>query len=121
MIRTEFTEDRDVLVVFTLEADAGRGTVSVVGDFNGWDPYASPLMTSADDPSIIEAAIRCEPGCRYEFRYLSDAIGWFNDVSAAEFCLNPHGGYNGVLYAPTAPESGADVDLRETDSATLLG
>ena len=32
-----------VKVNFVLPKDAVAGNVSVVGDFNGWDPFAHPL------------------------------------------------------------------------------
>ena len=32
-----------VRVTFALPATEPAGAVSVVGDFNGWDPYAHPL------------------------------------------------------------------------------
>ena len=122
MIDIEHAEGGEVLVVFSLRGDLANGLVSVVGDFNDWDPTVSPMTARLDDPSVIEATVRCETGRRYEFRYLSDAIGWFDEENAHELCANPHSGCNSVIRVPTAPEGDvAVVDLTESASATISG
>ena len=122
MIRMELGDGGVVVVVFSLEADPSRGSVSVVGDFNDWDPLASPMTASTDDPSVLEVTMRLEAGCRYEFRYLSDAVGWFDDEAADEFCPNPHGGCNSVMYLAVASDGDiVVVDLSESDTSILRG
>ncbi len=97
-----------MLIALWLKTDEARGSVGVVGDFNEWEPVASPMNTRPDDSSVIEAVIRGEAGCRYELRYLSDTIGWFDDESVEKVCSNPYGGNNCVVYTPAYP----DIDIR---------
>ena len=53
MITKKRHRDGTTKVVFTLP-DAGQ-PVSVVGDFNGWDPYAHPMRRRARDVSVAPA------------------------------------------------------------------
>ena len=59
---------RDGLVVFSQPASA-RG-LFVVGDFNGWNPVATPLMASADGLRM-EAEVELPPG-RHAYRIVVD-------------------------------------------------
>jgi hypothetical protein len=83
-----------VLVTFTV-ADPARADhdVYLVGDFNDWDPAATP-MDNRDGRHTATVAL--QPGWRYRFRYLSSADGWFNDDTGGhEF--NEFGQQNCVL------------------------
>jgi 1,4-alpha-glucan branching enzyme len=77
--RAESKRDGMVTVTFSLPADEPDGPVSVVGDFNGWDPYAHPLMP---DGRLRRATVGLRRGGLYVFRYLDDAGHWFDDESA---------------------------------------
>lgn len=80
------------------------------------------MTVRLDDPSVIEATVRCESGRRYEYRYLSDTIGWFDDENAHELCSNPHGGRNSAIYVPTSAQVNVRViDLAESESPTVSG
>ena len=59
---------RDGTVVFSQPASA-RG-LFVVGDFNGWNPVATPLMSSADGLRM-EAEVELPPG-RHAYRIVVD-------------------------------------------------
>jgi hypothetical protein len=53
--------------------------VSVVGDFNDWDPSATPLkMITKDGRWMVE--LRLKPG-RYHYRFLLDGRRWERDPS----------------------------------------
>lgn len=53
--------------------------VVVVGDFNDWDPAATPLRRAADgDTWVVE--LRLEPG-RYHYTFLIDGRRWARDPS----------------------------------------
>lgn len=59
----------DVAVTFTIPAGGPRSTaMSVVGDFNGWDPTAHPLTASTAD-GVRSATVSLPGGQRYRFRY----------------------------------------------------
>jgi Glycogen recognition site of AMP-activated protein kinase len=87
-------DGRRVLVTFTV-ADPTRAAedVYLVGDFNDWDPAATPM---ANHHGRHTATVALQPGWRYRFRYLSSVDGWFNDDTGGhEF--NEFGQQNCVL------------------------
>jgi 1,4-alpha-glucan branching enzyme len=69
-----------VRVTFALPADQPSGAVSVVGDFNGWDPFAHPLRRRAN--GTRSAAVTVPAGTMLRFRYLAEGGIWFNDEAA---------------------------------------
>jgi len=74
--------DGTVRVTFTLPADEPHGAVSVVGDFNDWDPFAHPLRRRAN--GTRSAAVTVPAGSMLRFRYLAEGGVWFDDESASE-------------------------------------
>ena len=69
-----------VRVTFALPADQPVGAVSVVGDFNDWDPFAHPLRRRAN--GTRSAAVTVPAGTMLRFRYLAEGGVWFNDETA---------------------------------------
>jgi 1,4-alpha-glucan branching enzyme len=69
-----------VRVTFALPADEPRGAVSVVGDFNGWNPFAHPLRRRAN--GTRSAAVTVQVGSMLHFRYLAEGGVWFDDETA---------------------------------------
>ncbi|HXZ74820.1 MAG TPA: isoamylase early set domain-containing protein [Streptosporangiaceae bacterium] len=69
-----------VRVTFALPADEPRGAVSVVGDFNDWDPFAHPLRRRAN--GTRSAAVNVRAGSVLRFRYLAEGGVWFDDEAA---------------------------------------
>lgn len=65
---------RHQFVLFAPEA----GTVSVVGDFNGWDPGATPLVRRGE---VWTALVSLEPG-RHVYSFVIDGEEWVADVDA---------------------------------------
>jgi hypothetical protein len=53
--------------------------VAVVGDFNDWDPAATPLRPAGDDGTWI-VELRLPPG-RYHYTFLVDGRRWQRDPS----------------------------------------
>jgi 1,4-alpha-glucan branching enzyme len=74
----------NIKITFALP-DAGQ-SVSVVGDFNGWDPRATPLRKRSN--GMRSATVVLRPGQPYSFRYLCD--GRFFDEGDADD-LHPNG------------------------------
>jgi 1,4-alpha-glucan branching enzyme len=66
-----------VRVTFALPADEPCGAVSVVGDFNGWNPFAHPLRPRAN--GTRSAAVTVPAGSMLRFRYLAEGGVWFDD------------------------------------------
>lgn len=59
-------------IEFTIRVP-GSSQVSVVGDFNNWDPRANPLTTRADD--VWATTIPLGPG-RYNYAFVVDGVAW---------------------------------------------
>ena len=74
---TKLGRDGMVRVTFTLPVAEPTGAVSVVGDFNDWDPFAHPLRRRAK--GIRSASVTVPPGSTLRFRYLAEGGQWFDD------------------------------------------
>ncbi len=70
----------------------GELPASVVGDFNNWDPYATPVHNFSGHR---RATATVAPG-RYRFRYLCADV-WYNDEAADDYEPNDVGGMDSVL------------------------
>jgi hypothetical protein len=79
-------------VTFILPDDVGP--VSVVGDFNGWDPAAHPLRRRSNATRSV--AVDLPPG-RYAFRYLADGQGFFDEPEADAVEANGYGDTHSLL------------------------
>lgn len=82
-----------VRVTFSLP-DEGTA-VSVVGDFNGWDPLAHPLRRRSNGTRSV--AVELEAGRSYAFRYLVDGGHFLDDPAADSHEANGYGGTHSVL------------------------
>lgn len=69
-----------VRVTFTLPAAEPAGAVSVVGDFNDWDPNVHPLRKRSN--GMRSAAVDVPSGSTLHFRYLAEGGVWFDDDEA---------------------------------------
>ena len=70
------SELRSVEFVLRTTADS---TVALVGDFNDWDPRATPLRPSSD--SLWSVVVPLRPG-RYRYTFVVDGTQWRRDPSA---------------------------------------
>jgi 1,4-alpha-glucan branching enzyme len=85
-----------VKVNFVLAKDTVAGKVSVVGDFNGWDPMVHPLRPRSNGTRSI--AITLPAQRRFAFRYLDEAGRWIDDDAAHAYEDNGIGGVNSVVH-----------------------
>ena len=69
--------------------------VQLVGDFNHWDPKATPLKHLATGE--FKTTLELPKGQSYQFRYLDNQGEWFNDDAADAYVSNPFGGDNSVV------------------------
>ncbi|HEX2249296.1 MAG TPA: isoamylase early set domain-containing protein [Gemmatimonadales bacterium] len=69
-------EVRSVEFVLRTAADSA---VALVGDFNDWDPSATPLRPAAD--SLWSVVVPLRPG-RYRYTFIVDGTRWYRDPSA---------------------------------------
>ncbi len=69
--------DGMVRVTFALPVEQPAAAVSVVGDFNEWNPFAHPLRVRAN--RTRSASVTVPSGSTLRFRYLAEGGRWFND------------------------------------------
>jgi 1,4-alpha-glucan branching enzyme len=99
MLQIETDESGQVgKVTFALAEIAAEQHVSVVGDFNEWDPLANPL--EHDDSGRYSVILELPVGASYHFKYLADDGTWFCDPDVAECELNEYGELNSLLQLP---------------------
>jgi hypothetical protein len=78
--RQKPTKAGTVKLTFTLPGDEPTGPVSVVGDFNDWQPGLHELVPGRD--GTRSATVTVPAGTTLRFRYLADGGMWFDDDSA---------------------------------------
>ncbi|MEV6397459.1 isoamylase early set domain-containing protein [Streptomyces sp. NPDC051907] len=81
----------DTQITFVIPPDRPCGQVSVVGDFNDWQPGAHTLETRPDGTRAVTVALPTSQ--RYGFRYLAAGDYWFDDDHADD-----HDGRNSILH-----------------------
>jgi hypothetical protein len=86
-------------VSFILDTDE---RVSVIGDFNRWDPHAHPLVADASGRRVATASLA--PGS-YAFRYLAEGGRFFDDPDADSYADNGYGETHGVLDIDPGPDA----------------
>jgi 1,4-alpha-glucan branching enzyme len=74
------TSTGTVRVTFVLPAAEPAGAVSVVGDFNDWNPFAHPLRKRTNGSR--SAVVTLPAGSTLRFRYLAEGGVWFDDETA---------------------------------------
>jgi 1,4-alpha-glucan branching enzyme len=91
MVKTaKLRRDGMIRVTFTLPTGDPAGPVSVVGDFNGWDPLAHPLRRRAN--RTRSASVTVPAGSTFRFRYLADGGRWFDDET-----ITPAAGQDAIV------------------------
>jgi 1,4-alpha-glucan branching enzyme len=73
-------------VTFRLPRELARGArkVSLVGEFNNWNPKATPLEQLKSGE--FKVTVDLEVGREYQYRYLLDGKVWQNDDGADRYC-----------------------------------
>ncbi|MFF3215557.1 isoamylase early set domain-containing protein [Streptomyces sp. NPDC002886] len=80
-----------IQVTFVLPEDQPTAPVSVVGDFNHWNPAAHPLESRGDGTRAT--AVSLPSHSAHSFRYLAAGDYWFDDDTA-----DSHDGINGSIH-----------------------
>ncbi len=75
---TKVSKSDLIKVTFSLPATDEK--VSVVGDFNTWEPGANVLVRRAN--KTASTSINVPKGTVLHFRYLGDSRGWFDEPEA---------------------------------------
>jgi 1,4-alpha-glucan branching enzyme len=83
-----------VKVTFVLPLDVAPEATSVLGDFNGWDPFAHPLRQRSNGTRSVSVTV--PEGQRFHFKYLTSEGTWFCDPDV-EHRHNEWGESDGIL------------------------
>ncbi|RME44261.1 MAG: glycoside hydrolase family 13 [Chloroflexi bacterium] len=123
---TKHVNPRDHLVLVTFEVPASiwAEQITLVGDFNEWNPTAHPLVqTHANENWHITLAL--EPNRTYRFRYLIDGHTWSNDRQADEYGFAEDGLPCSVIVTHLAkeakPAASTQPTLTQTPMPSLMG
>lgn len=95
MLKRQPLSGPSVKVTFALPLDDAPVDVSVVGDFNGWDPGQHPLKKRSNGTRSVSVTVPA--GASYQFKYLSVDGSWFCDEAADDFAVNEYHATNSVL------------------------
>jgi 1,4-alpha-glucan branching enzyme len=82
-------------VNFELPSDIKAKKVSLVGEFNEWNPKAHPMKQKKDGSFYV--TVYLEAGQSYRYRFLLDGKRWENDWSAEQYLPNDHGTEDSVI------------------------
>jgi 1,4-alpha-glucan branching enzyme len=91
-IKKQYLKEKNVCkVTFRLPRIAATEAknVSIVGEFNDWNIYASPMKRLKNGDYSL--TVELEPGREYQFRYLIDETKWENDWNADKYVKSPYG------------------------------
>lgn len=108
MIKKQYVKSRKVSkVTFSipkseLPTNIEVENISLVGDFNNWDPTQTPMKKNAKKE--YRATLDLEPGREYHFRYMINGKIWSNDWHADAYVPNDYGEDNCVVLTPAATE-----------------
>jgi 1,4-alpha-glucan branching enzyme len=78
---TNARRGKAVKVTFALPAAEVDQPVSVLGDFNGWDPMANPLKKRSN--GTRSTTVEVPAGQAFRFKYLAGDGSWFCDPDTA--------------------------------------
>ena len=85
-----------------LPADIQIEAVSLVGNFNDWDPAADPM--TRNKKGDYKTQLEVEPGQVIRFRYLANGKHWFNAWEADSYVPNDLGTEDCLVIASTERE-----------------
>ena len=95
MIKREASGESQVKVTFAMPYAEGQAAISVVGDFNDWDPAKTKLIKRRN--GTCSNSVVLDAGQRYHFRYYTADGAWINDPEADGYEVSEHGSENCIL------------------------
>ena len=84
-----------VKVTFAVANNPEQPTVSVVGDFNEWNPGKTKLIKRNNGTRSV--SVQLDKGESYRFRYYTADGDWFNDEAADAYVQGEHGADDCIL------------------------
>ncbi len=96
MIKKTLIKGSDkVSVTFETTIRPEAETLSLVGDFNGWDSAAHPMKQRKDGVWFI--TLRLPKNRDWQYRFVADGTEWITDQENEATAPNPYGGVNAVV------------------------
>ncbi len=86
-----------IKVTFALPVDEVDQAVSVVGDFNAWDPLAHPLRKRSNGTRSVSVELAAGEAVR--FKYLTADGSWLTEPDAEQVANNDFGTVDSLLHA----------------------
>jgi 1,4-alpha-glucan branching enzyme len=116
MIEKQPGPDGTVRVTFSLPSSIWADTIHLVGDFNDWNPNATPLHL---DESTWNVTLDLIGGRPYRYRYLVNGTEWVNDWQADSFAPNGKDGEDTIVMA-VLPHEKSYPDLQWKENRSRL-
>ena len=96
MLKKSYTKSGKICrVTFKLPAEVDAETAALCGEFNEWDPAASPMKRLKDGSFSVTVSLEVDRS--YHFRYRLDSERWENDWEADAYEPNEHGSDDSVV------------------------
>ncbi|MHC4931148.1 MAG: isoamylase early set domain-containing protein [Planctomycetota bacterium] len=93
--KTAVSGSKLVSVTFRSTTPEPADSVSLLGQFNDWDPVSHPMKQRKDGSWSV--TVRLPSKNRYEFRYLMDESKWLTDEESDGLAINEFGGSNAIV------------------------
>jgi 1,4-alpha-glucan branching enzyme len=95
VIKKAADKNDKVKVTFVMPYSEGQAAMSVVGDFNEWQPGAAKMIKRNNGTCSVSLTL--DPGQRYRFRYYLEDGAWVNDEAADAYEASEHDSENCIL------------------------
>ena len=96
MLEKEPLENGHVRITFRISHYIWADSVTLVGEFNGWNAHSHPLRRTRNDGEW-HISLVLERNRTYRFRYLVNDEEWMDDDHADGYKPNPFGGFDSVV------------------------
>ncbi len=95
MLKKRFFKTKDTCdVTFLLPKEIKAQEVTVAGEFNNWDPTATPLKKVK---GVWKTTLKLKNGQEFQYRYFVNGTEWVNDWEADKYVPNQIDGENSVV------------------------
>lgn len=82
--------------------DPSASIVTLVADFNQWDPKIKPLKR--DSGGLWKVTVRLAPGS-YQYKFVVNGDRWEEDPLNLHRVMNEHGTFNSIRKVGSSPEN----------------
>ncbi len=83
-LKKEYSKNKkNCKVTFTVPKEIGDRfqILSLVGDFNNWNPNTN-IFSETEKDGAYSLSVVFDSNNEYQFRYLGDGVNWFNEHEA---------------------------------------